>query len=96
MRLPVKKTKYYVVLGDLMDAVVARVLCMGAKILLGGSPLFWMVASALLGVIHVFRVVVKVLLLLLLLVNITNNYLLNKNQQKKSSKLHALYLKIKK
>lgn len=54
MRLPVKKTKYYVVLGGLMGAVVARVLRMVAKILLGGSPVFWMVASALLGVIHVF------------------------------------------
>lgn len=68
---------------------------MVAKILLGGSLVFWMVASALLGVIHVFRVVARVLLLMLSLVNTTNNYLLNKNQQKKSSKLHALYLKIK-
>lgn len=78
-----------------MGAVVARVLCMVAKILLGGSPVFWKVASALLGVIHVFQMVARVLLLMLSLINTTNNYLLNKNQQKKSSKLHALYLKIK-
>lgn len=77
-----------------MGVVVARVLCMVAKILLGGSPVFWKVASALLGVIHVFMVA-RVLLLMLSLINTTNNYLLNKNQQKKSSKLHALYLKIK-